>query len=295
MRLPLFLLSLALAGVAVPAAAEFRLNLEEPVNFGTASGVANVRGWAISDEGIDRIELLVDGQFAFDLPYGSDRNDVQREYPDVEGSLESGFGATFNYGNLGPGEHSLTVRAVEVTGDVIEATSNFQVVSFSESFLVGEQPFDLSVADADIDQQTGVITIDNVRLGTVEYDFNLKWSEAAQAFEMTALWVSDDDLNDDDDFDDGTDADGDNDDDRGDAGEFEFEGLVDAVTPGVSITVNGLTYEVDGATIYFIDALGQVTSDQFFAQVSVGDLVEVTDYLPEDGIADELYLESPED
>lgn len=285
---------LALFAVAAPAMAEFRLNLEEPVNFGTASGVANVRGWAISDEGIDRIELLVDGQFAFDVPYGSERTDVQAEFPDVEGSLESGFGATFNYGNLGPGEHSLTVRAVEVTGDVIEATSNFQVVGFSESFLVGEQPFDVSVADADIDQQTGVITVEDVRLGTVEYDFNLKWSEAAQAFEMTALWVSDDDINDDDDFDDDFDDD-DNDDDRGDAGEFEFEGLVDAVAPGVSITVAGLTYEVDGATIYFVDSMGQVTSEQFFAQVSVGDRVEVTDYLPEDGIADELELEGPED
>lgn len=291
MRLPLFVLSLAVAGVAVPAAAEFRLNLEEPVNYGTASGVANIRGWAVADEGVDRIELWVDGQFASEIPYGGERTDVEAEFPGVEGSLESGFGKTFNYGNLGPGEHTITVRAYNEAGEEREATSTFQVVSFSESFLSGDLPFDVSVADADINQQTGVITLEDVRLGSVEYDLNLKWSEAAQAFVMTALWVSDDDINDDDDFDD----DIDDDDDRGDAGEFEFEGRVDAVTPNVSITVAGLTYEVDARTVYFIDLVGQVSADRFFAEVSLGDLVEVTDYLPEDGIADELYLEDPND
>ncbi|MEE4203731.1 MAG: DUF5666 domain-containing protein [Halieaceae bacterium] len=294
MRFPRFTASLATLALAAPAMADFRLNLEEPVNFGTASGVANVRGWAISDEGIESIELFVDGEFAFEIPYGSERTDVQAAFPDVEGSLDSGFGATFNYGNLGPGQHSLTVRAVEVTGDTVEATSNFQVVAFSETFLVGDQPFDVSVADADINQQTGVITVEDVRLGTVEYDFNLKWSEAAQAFVMTALWVSDDDIDDDDDFDDDSDDD-DSDDDRGDAGEFEFEGVVDAVVPNTSITVAGLTYEVDANTAYFIDNQGRVSADAFFAAVSVGDRVEVTDYLPEDGIADELYLEDPRD
>lgn len=277
-----------LAGLLAPLSAlgDIRLNLEEPVNYGTASGVTNVRGWAIADAGIDRVELYVDGEYAGEIPYGGERADVAAVFPDVEGADESGFGKTFNFGNLGPGEHTMTVRAYDDNDDMLEDSATFQVVSFSDSFLVGEQPFDLTDADVELNRQTGVITLEDIRLDGVEYDLSLEWSEASQSFVMKALWVADDDS--DDDL-------SDDDDDRDDSGEFEFEGVVDAVTPGSSITVAGMTYTVDASTAYFIDNVGQVDGDTFFATVVVGDTVEVTDYLPEDGVADELYLEDPDD
>jgi len=81
----------------------------------------------------------------------------------------------------------------------------------------------------------------------------------------------------------------------GDSGEFEFEGIVNAFESGESVTVNGDTYTVSASTRYFIDNVGPVTTVEFFQQLSVGRRVEVTDYLPVDGVADELYLEDPTD
>lgn len=285
MRQFAFALPAVLAGlVAAPVAAEFRINLEEPVNGGSATGVSNLRGWAIADAGIDRVELFVDGQYAYEIPYGGNRGDVEQAFPSVPGARSSGFGQTFNYGELSAGQHTMTVRAYDENGDIREATANFEVVSFP-GFVSGSQPFDLSRADSYINRQTGVITLEDIRQGGVEYDLTLAWSEAAQGFTVRTLRLSDDDN----DNDDGSS------DDRGDAGEFEFEGVVNAISSGASITVNNSFYTVSARTQYFIDNVGSVTADAFFAAVKVGDRVEVTDYLPEDGVADELYLEDPND
>ncbi|MEE4107933.1 MAG: hypothetical protein V2I24_01215 [Halieaceae bacterium] len=78
-------------------------------------------------------------------------------------------------------------------------------------------------------------------------------------------------------------------------GEFEFEGPVNAFEAGESVTVSGEFYSVSASTRYFIDNIGPVTASEFFQQVNIGRIVEVTDYLPVDGVADELYLEDPRD
>ena len=58
-------------------AAELIINLEEPVDGGTSSGVSNIRGWAVASDGIERIEVYFDGVFGFELPYGGRREDVE--------------------------------------------------------------------------------------------------------------------------------------------------------------------------------------------------------------------------
>ena len=37
------------------------LTLEEPQEGGTYTGISNLRGWAIAESGIDKIELDIDG------------------------------------------------------------------------------------------------------------------------------------------------------------------------------------------------------------------------------------------
>jgi hypothetical protein len=258
--------------------AEFRVTLEEPVDAGTASGVSNIRGWAVSDEGIDRVELFVNGQYAFEIPYGGLREDVEQAFPAIPGSRFSGFGQTYNYGSLGAGEHTMMIRVHDGSGAIREDSARFSVVGFPDSFLsAGESP-DLSRADAELNRATGVVTLDDVRQDGREYDLQLVWSTAAQAFVMQSLGPSLDD-------------DGRPDDDR----EVEFQGVVSALEPGVSITVAGATYAVSERTLYFIDNVGSVSADTFFGRVAIGSTVEVTDYLPTDGVADELYLEDLRD
>ena len=50
--------------------------LEEPVAGEIHGGVGNLRGWAVATDGIDKIEIMIDGVYAFDAPYGGARGDV---------------------------------------------------------------------------------------------------------------------------------------------------------------------------------------------------------------------------
>ena len=53
---------------AAVAAADptLRVVLEEPVAGETHGGVGNLRGWAVASEGIEKIEIWIDGAYAFD-------------------------------------------------------------------------------------------------------------------------------------------------------------------------------------------------------------------------------------
>ena len=73
--------------VSPAGAADLIINLEEPVDGGTSSGVSNIRGWAVASDGIERIEVYFDDVFEFEVPYGASREDVEAVYPDIVGSV----------------------------------------------------------------------------------------------------------------------------------------------------------------------------------------------------------------
>jgi len=169
----------------------FRLNLEEPVDSGTASGVSNIRGWAIASAGIDKIEIFIDGQFEFEIPYGSERQDVEAAFPNVQGSLTSGFGGTFNYSDLVSGDHSMTARATAVDGQVREDTATFEVVRFSDSFIPSGSFPSLSAADTEVDKQSEQILIKNFTVKDGERrDVRIQWNTATQGFEIISIGES---------------------------------------------------------------------------------------------------------
>ena len=72
------LLCVVLIGFSVSTKADdvFRLMLEEPINGEIHGGVGNLRGWAVASEGIEKVEIFIDGEYAFDAPYGGARGDV---------------------------------------------------------------------------------------------------------------------------------------------------------------------------------------------------------------------------
>ncbi|MDG1683344.1 MAG: hypothetical protein P8H99_04300 [Luminiphilus sp.] len=53
-----------------------RLALEEPLNNETHLGIGNLRGWALASSGIAKLEVLVDGGYVYNAPYGGQRGDV---------------------------------------------------------------------------------------------------------------------------------------------------------------------------------------------------------------------------
>ena len=104
-RLRRFAMSV-ICSVSVPALADSMvLTLEEPQAGGTYTGVSNLRGWAVAESGIDKIELDIDGVYAYDIPMGGSRGDVGSAYPDFPNASQSGFSMAFNYKALAAGSH----------------------------------------------------------------------------------------------------------------------------------------------------------------------------------------------
>ena len=60
-----------------------------------------------------------------------------------------------------------------------------------------------------------------------------------------------------------------------------------SIDPDVSITILGIEYGVDAGTNYE----GFPSSGAFFGQLLIGDLIEIEDNQPADGIADEVEEE----
>jgi hypothetical protein len=159
--------------------------LEEPVDSGTSSGIGNIRGWVISDSGVERVELFVNGQYQADIPFGGQRTDVESAYPNVPNSINSGFGQTFNFGELGYGQHQITVRAYLGDGLLIEDTASFKASVLPEPFFPEREKPDLSGASVSLDRTTGKIRISEVELSSGEtLDLLLEWSTPTQGFSL---------------------------------------------------------------------------------------------------------------
>jgi hypothetical protein len=87
--------------------APFKVHLEEPVKGQVHSGIGSLRGWAIAEDGIERVEVYIDGNYAYDAPYGGPRGDVEEKFPEIDGSGQSGFSMAFSYSNLSFGQHTI--------------------------------------------------------------------------------------------------------------------------------------------------------------------------------------------
>ena len=165
-----------------------KIVLEEPVNSGTSSGIGNIRGWVISDSGVDRVELFVNGQYQADIPFGGQRKDVENAYPHVPNSINSGFGQTFNFGELGNGQHRITVRAYLGDGLLIEDTATFKASVLPVPFVPESEKPNLSVASISVDKATGEIRLTKVELSSGQrLDVRLEWSTPEQGFSLVEV------------------------------------------------------------------------------------------------------------
>ena len=176
----------SLSESVVPAAAKvFRAALEEPVSLETHTGVGNLRGWAVSSDGIAKVEIYIDGVYAFDAPYGGNRSDVGGAFPDVAGSTQSGFSLAFNYSDLSAGTHTISALAYDAAGDTFESAADFEVVRFDSSFIASSDAIDLSQASCAVTSDE-ISVVDALVEGSVQ-DLKLKWRTAEQGFEIIEI------------------------------------------------------------------------------------------------------------
>ena len=175
------------SNAVIPRAPEvFRVLLEEPVNGGIHSGVGNLRGWAVASSGITKVEILVDGAYAFDAPYGASRADVGGAFPDVDDSSASGYSLAFAYSVLSAGEHSITAVGYSELGDTYQVTNTFTVVKFPTSNFIAD-PDAVNLSDAACTLQDDEIIVIDALVDGMIYDLTLKWRTAEQGFEIIEI------------------------------------------------------------------------------------------------------------
>ncbi len=119
--------------------------LEEPSPADVKTGVANLRGWAVSPWGVDRVGFYLDGVYLYDIPFGGKRLDVCAIYDPVAypGSCESGFSMAFTYSRLEPGPHVAEVRVMDLQGGWSSDAAQFSVTRFANPFVPDAALIDL--------------------------------------------------------------------------------------------------------------------------------------------------------
>lgn len=177
------IMKLFLAGTMIPPQlGGWAISLEEPIVNEVHGGIGNLRGWAIDPEGIEKVEMWLNGAYLFDVPYGGDRPDVGAAYPEVPGSGKSGFSMAFGYSNLAAGEHTMTARAFNSLGEVREASATFSVVTLHKNFIPSSDV--VSTDDASCDTSNDEVRLGDVAIDGKLYDLLLKWRTAEQGFEI---------------------------------------------------------------------------------------------------------------
>ena len=186
MRIVLVMVANMIMGTATTVAdSTLRVVLEEPVAGETHGGVGNLRGWAVASEGIEKIEIWIDGAYAFDAPYGGARGDVRAAFPDVSDSEKSGFSLAYAYSTLTAGAHTISAVAHGRAGESRESLASFDVVKFEEDFISDPNAVNLDGVACSARADEFLLT-DALVSGTL-YDIVLKWRTAEQGFEIVEI------------------------------------------------------------------------------------------------------------
>lgn len=159
--------------------------LEEPSSQFTSNGIANLRGWAVGQSAIKKIELFIDGQYSSDVPFGGARFDVGNIYPEYPNSSKSGFSMAFSYSDLSEGNHTALVRVHDAKGRTQDSNTTFNVTRFKNSFI--PKLSSVSLAGASVKVENEQIIISKLKAEGLLYTVYLQWRTATQQFEIQKI------------------------------------------------------------------------------------------------------------
>lgn len=171
--------------VEFSALTDIKLAVDEPVAGGIHSGIGMVRGWAISSNPIERVEVFIDGEYRFDIPHGGFRPDVANVFKNIQNADLSGYASAVNFNFLGEGLHTLLVRATDAFGSVKEQSLDFDVTRFHKGFIGAKD--DIELGWAAMTALGKSLTIRGASIDGEVYDISLEWRTSSQTFEITRI------------------------------------------------------------------------------------------------------------
>jgi len=158
------------------------VTMESPSMGSTMQGVANIRGWMLSHQDVDGVELFIDGEYAGNIPMGGLRQDVANAYPEYPDADLSGFSMAFYYGALDPYvSHTMTVAVFMGDWKIASDTVEFDVVAFE---LGNWQKTPITkYSSFAIDEDTNGFIMYDVFLNRNFYpEVKFEWSNESQGF-----------------------------------------------------------------------------------------------------------------
>ena len=90
-------------------------------------GMLVVSGWALTDSGQARIEVVVNGVTRGEVPYGSPRPDAAALYPGFPAGENGGFFGEIPVGDLPDGMHEVTIRVIAAEDSRAELTTTVEI------------------------------------------------------------------------------------------------------------------------------------------------------------------------
>ena len=164
------------------------VRLEEPANGDVLSGVGNLRGFAVASEGIDRVEIWMNGEYKFDAPYGGSRDDVAAspDYSGIEGANFSGYSLAWSYNLFDEGMNTIEAIAYDNSGNSTTATSVFETVKFHKDWIPDPDTVQLDQGGSCL-LQGNEITILDALIEAQPYDITLKWKTGSQNLQINEI------------------------------------------------------------------------------------------------------------
>jgi uncharacterized protein YkwD len=166
------------------ANADITMIVEDPYNGAVVNGVRNIRGWAVSDVPIESVKLYFNGILKGAIPYGGTRKDVERAYPDVPGSLNSGFSFTWNFGIMDEGVNTVKVEVTDTNGLVAEEEVTFEVNAFTNAYM-RDPSIGVSALFEKIDETSFIMR--NAGFDGQSADITFKWETESQTFAINSI------------------------------------------------------------------------------------------------------------
>jgi hypothetical protein len=185
------LLFLSIPGITWAA---IMATLESPDNGQAVSGIAIIRGWAFDTQAgvqISSVELFIDGVRGGNIPCCSERGDVQAAFPEfpAENTLNSGWGATFNWGILSSGMHTVRVEIESIAGGFFSTDTRTVTVVRPGDFEFLSQ-FDPTNATVSLSSSSivvnGIQVTDQITGQSKTINATFGWSQSSQALVMTS-------------------------------------------------------------------------------------------------------------
>lgn len=101
--------------------------LERGAAVDPVRAMLTIAGWAVAQDGLDRVEVQLDDGPPVTAFVGAKREDIAGIFPTCEEALFSGFGVAISQRLIGSGEHIVHVRAVSKLGGT--AVTSFTIVA----------------------------------------------------------------------------------------------------------------------------------------------------------------------